>query len=57
MIILEPVNHAKSSGLKRDCNSAKKAGTINNTKTTKTPASCTEEVTVSAKSPKNSISL
>jgi len=35
---------AKSSGLKRDCKSAKKAGIIKSINTTKTPASCTDEV-------------
>ena len=55
--MIEPILHAKSRGLKHDCDRDKNAGTMSSTKTTKTPANCTDEVTVSAKSPKNNISF
>ena len=57
MISTEPISHEKGKGLNLLCINAKKAGTMSSTKTTSTPASCTDEVTVSAKRLKKRSSL
>ena len=57
MITIEPTIQAKGNLENLFCKSATNAGTISKINTTSTPASCTEEVTVSAKSVKKSISF
>jgi len=57
IISTEPSTHANAKGGNLLCVSAKNAGTMSSTKTTSTPASCTEEVTVSAKRLKKSNSF
>jgi len=47
---MEPTIHAKGKAGNLLCINAKNAGTMSSTKTTSTPASCTDDVTVSAKS-------
>ena len=57
MISTEPTIHAKDKIENFVCINAKKAGTMSSTKTTSTPASCTDDVTVSAKRLKKSNSF